>query len=117
MQPHLQGVEVETLGAGDDDLTVQYAARRQLRGQDMGPFEKFAAMIERNWDGIAAHSLPTHDVPLGFVEGLNNKIRVIQRRAYGLRDEEYLKLKILTSGLPELHGPTRNLPTKIPEEP
>ena len=39
---------------------------------------------------------------LGFVEGLNNKIRVIQRRAYGLRDEEYLKLKILTSCLPEL---------------
>jgi hypothetical protein len=27
---------------------------------------------------------------------------VIQRRAYGLRDEEYLKLKILTTGLPEL---------------
>ena len=24
---------------------------------------------------------------LGFVERLNNKIRVIQRRAYGLRDE------------------------------
>jgi transposase len=28
----------------------------------------------------------------GFVEGPNNKIRVIQRRAYGLRDEEYLRL-------------------------
>jgi transposase len=27
-------------------------------------------------------------VPLGFVEGLNNKIRVFQRRAYGLRDEQ-----------------------------
>lgn len=26
---------------------------------------------------------------LAFVEGLNNKIRVIQRRAYGLRDEKY----------------------------
>ncbi|MFH1157572.1 MAG: transposase, partial [Pseudomonadota bacterium] len=38
----------------------------------------------------------------GFVEGLNNKIRIIQRRAYGLRDEEYLKLKILTTNLPEL---------------
>jgi transposase len=35
-------------------------------------------------------------VALGFVEGLNNKIRVIQRRSYGLRDEEYLRLKILT---------------------
>jgi hypothetical protein len=31
---------------------------------------------------------------------LNNKIRVIQRRAYGLRDEEYLRLKILTCMLP-----------------
>ena len=33
---------------------------------------------------------------------LNNKIRVIQRRAYGLRDEEYLRLKILTCMLPEI---------------
>jgi hypothetical protein len=38
----------------------------------------------------------------GFVEGLNNKIRVIQRRAYGLRNEEYLRLKILTCMLPAL---------------
>jgi hypothetical protein len=40
-------------------------------------------------------------VALGFVEGLNNKIRVLQRRAYGLRDEEYLRLKILTTMLPD----------------
>jgi hypothetical protein len=33
---------------------------------------------------------------LGFVEGLNNKIRVLQRRAYGLRHEEYLGRKIFT---------------------
>jgi len=30
---------------------------------------------------------------------LNNKIRVLQRRAYGIRDEEYLRLKILTTTL------------------
>ena len=30
------------------------------------------------------------------------KLRVIQRRAYGLRDEEYLQLKILTCTLPAL---------------
>jgi transposase len=36
------------------------------------------------------------------VEGLTNKIRVIQRRAYGLRDEEYLRLKILSCMLPKL---------------
>ena len=38
----------------------------------------------------------------GVFEGLNNKIRVIQRRAYGLRNEEYLRLKILTCRLPIL---------------
>jgi transposase len=38
----------------------------------------------------------------GFVEELNNKIPVIQRRAYGLRDEEYFRLKILTCMLPML---------------
>ena len=53
-------------------------------------------MIDRHWDGIAAYCKPENKVWLGFVEGLNNKIRVIQRRAYGLRDEEYLRLKILT---------------------
>jgi len=34
-------------------------------------------------------------IPLGFLEGLNNKIRVISRRSYGFRDTEYFKLKIL----------------------
>jgi len=72
-----------------------------LKWQRLRPYEKFAQMIER-WDGIAAYSRPENKVSLGFVEGLNNKIRVIQRRAYGLRDEEYLRLKILTSMLPEL---------------
>jgi transposase len=59
-------------------------------------------MIERHWDGIAAYHLPENKVALGFVEGLNNKIRVVQRRAYGLRDEEYLRLKVLTMMLPPL---------------
>lgn len=33
---------------------------------------------------------------------LNNKFRAIQRRAYGFRDEEYLRLKIVTCMLPKL---------------
>jgi len=76
--------------------------RASLKWQRLGPYEKFAEMIERHWDGIAAYCKPENKVSLGFVEGLNNKIRVIQRRAYGLRDEEYLRLKILTCTLPEL---------------
>jgi len=76
--------------------------RDSLKWQRLKPYEKFAAMIDRHWDGIAAYCRPENKVSLGFVEGLNNKIRVIQRRAYGLRDEEYLRLKILTCMLPLL---------------
>ena len=76
--------------------------RNALKWQRLKPYEKFAALIDRHWDGIAAYCKPENKVSLGFVEGLNNKIRVIQRRAYGLRDEEYLRLKILTCMLPAL---------------
>jgi transposase len=76
--------------------------RTSLKWRRLEPYEKFAGMIDRHWDGIAAYCKPQNKVSLGFVEGLNNKIRVIQRRAYGLRDEEYLRLKILTCMLPEL---------------
>jgi len=76
--------------------------RASLKWQRLKPYEKFAAMIDAHWDGIAAYCRPENKVPLGFVEGLNNKIRVLQRRAYGLRDEEYLRLKILTCRLPPL---------------
>jgi transposase len=76
--------------------------RAQLKWQRLKPYEAFAKMIERHWDGLAAYCKPENKVSLGFVEGLNNKIRVIQRRSYGLRDEEYLRLKILTCMLPKL---------------
>ena len=76
--------------------------RDALKWQRLKPYEKFAKMIDRHWDGIAAYCKPENKVALGFVEGFNNKIRVIQRRAYGLRDEEYLRLKILTCMLPEI---------------
>jgi transposase len=76
--------------------------RSSLKWQRLKPFEKFAEMIERHWDGIAAYCRPENKVALGFVEGLNNKIRVIQRRAYGLHDEEYLRLKVMTCTLPAI---------------
>ncbi|PIP27628.1 MAG: hypothetical protein COX30_00870 [Candidatus Moranbacteria bacterium CG23_combo_of_CG06-09_8_20_14_all_39_10] len=70
--------------------------KKSLKWQRLKPYEKFVKLIEKHWDGIAAYSKPENKVPLGFVEGLNNKIRVFQRRAYGLQDKEYLRLKVLT---------------------
>jgi transposase len=55
--------------------------KASLEWQRLKPCEKFAEMIERHWDGIAAYCHPQNKVPPGFVEGLNHKIRVIQRRA------------------------------------
>jgi transposase len=75
--------------------------KKQLRWQRLKPFEKFAALIEKHWDGIISYCHPGHKVSLGFMEGLNNKIRVIQRRAYGIKDQEYLMLKVVTSFIKE----------------
>ena len=73
-----------------------------LKWQRLEPYRKFVVMIEKHWEGIASYCHPENKVSLGLVEGLNNKIRVLQRRAYGYRDEEYLKLKIIAAFLPAL---------------
>jgi hypothetical protein len=70
---------------------VQTGTRLQMAGLEATGFQDF--------NGIAAYCRPGNKVALGFVEGVNNKIRVIQRRACGLRDTEYLRLKVLTSML------------------
>ena len=75
--------------------------RDSLKWQRLRPYEKFARMVESHWDGIVSYCQAENKVALGFVEGLNNKIRTIQRKAYGFRDEEYLRLKILTCTLPK----------------
>jgi transposase len=74
--------------------------KQKLKWQRLKPFEEFARMVEAHWEGIASYFKEENKVKLGFVEAANNKIRVIQRQAYGYRDEEYLKLKIMTSFLP-----------------
>lgn len=76
--------------------------KQSLKWQRLTPYEKFAAMIDRHWNGIASYCHPENMVSLGLVEGLNNKIRVLQRWAYGYRDGEYLKLKIVAAFLPPL---------------
>lgn len=76
--------------------------RKSLKYQRLKPYEKYARMVDAHWDGIVSHCKQDNKVSLGFVEGLNNKIRQIQRRAYGLRDEEYLRLKVLSCMLPDL---------------
>lgn len=57
-------------------------------------FEDFTKLIEKHGDGLACFLDMENRVSLEFVEGLNNKIRVLQRRAYGFQDDEYLRIKV-----------------------
>jgi transposase len=76
--------------------------KASLKWQRLEPLERFARLVEGHWDGIVRALDPNCKIPMGFVEGMNTKIRAIQKRAYGVRDEDYLRLKILTSTLPKL---------------
>jgi transposase len=56
------------------------------------PLKKFARNLKAYLRGILAHCWwPLHT---SVLEGINNKIKVIKRMAYGFRDDDYFFLKI-----------------------
>ena len=65
--------------------------RRAVRSR-IDPLARFAKLLAGYAHGIVAHARwPLHT---SLLEGINNKIKVIKRMAYGLRDDEYFFLKI-----------------------
>jgi len=61
-------------------------------------FEEFKSVVNtlmRYWYGVV--NFFKHQVTNAGSEGFNNKINVIKRKAFGFRDIEYFKLKILQS--------------------
>lgn len=65
----------------------------QARDSGIERLRRFAATITRHWEGIVA----VFDQPIstGPLEGLNNAIKVLKRKAYGYRDREFFKLRVL----------------------
>src|SRR5207249_4295383 len=56
------------------------------------PLQRFARRLAGYLHGILSHcQWPLHT---SLLEGINNKIKVIKRMAYGLRDDLYFFLKI-----------------------
>ena len=55
-------------------------------------FARSSNMASPYWQGILARCC--HPLNTSVVEGINNTIKVVKRRAYGYRDEEYFFLKI-----------------------
>ena len=55
--------------------------------------KSFARTLARYRSGILAWY--DHPISTGPLEGTNNKIKTLKRQAYGFRDQEYFKLKIM----------------------
>jgi transposase len=66
---------------------------REAKAVRIPELSKFVKQIE-NWKPFIKNSLRMN-FSNSFAEGLNNKVRVIQRMAYGYKDFEYLRLKII----------------------
>ena len=65
--------------------------RRAMRSR-IEPLKAFARKLRGYLPGLLAHCrYPLHT---SVLEGINNKIKVIKRMAYGFRDDEYFFLKI-----------------------
>lgn len=72
-------------------LLDDWIRRAQASGIDM--LQRFAVTLQEHRDGILAY----YDcfISTGPLEGVNNKIQAMKRQAYGFRDIEFFKLKIL----------------------
>ncbi len=94
-----------TLLAANKRLNTEGWARRffehwraALKWQRLRPYEKFAAMIERHWEGIAAYCRPENKVCRGTEQ---QDPRAPAPRVRAAR-RKYLRLKILTCMLPAI---------------
>lgn len=67
--------------------------KTEARSAKLEPITDFLKKIER-WEPFIRNSL-RYNYSNAFAEGLNNKVRVIQRMAYGYKDFDYLRLKII----------------------
>ena len=110
-----QAVRLRELLAANEPLMTVYVLRDELKqlwfyrrpawalkawqswfdqAQDSGiaALKLFACRLHSYLHGIVARC--RHPLNTSVVEGINNTIKVIKRRAYGYRDEEYFFLKI-----------------------
>ncbi len=76
-----------------------WAARRALRTwctlaeeSQIPALVEFAAKLRRHERGIVAHA--HYPIPTSRLEGVNNRIKVIKRKAYGFHDPDYFALKV-----------------------
>jgi transposase len=68
---------------------------KQIKESNLTCFDKFISTLNKNWDDILNYFHRKQRKNSGFIEGLNNKIKVIKRRCYGILNIEKLFQRIL----------------------
>ena len=82
-----------------EEPTKQAASRfldewiRMAEATGIRVLKTFARTLARYREGLLAWY--DHPISTGPLEGTNNKIKTLKRQAYGFRDQEYFKLKIM----------------------
>ena len=91
MKEDLREVWEQDDGDAAQDYLMDWILRAEASGIAM--LQKFAKTLRLHALGVLAW----YDYPIstGPLEGTNNKIKTMKRQAYGFRDQEFFKLKIL----------------------
>lgn len=78
----------------DSAKTILHNWIMEAKGSGIRQMKRLADTIELHSDGILAYY--DYRISSGKVEGVNNKIKTIKRQAYGFRDDDYFKLRVLS---------------------
>ena len=90
LKEHLR--EIWTQANGQEAETVMLDWVKQAQETKVPQLMKMAATLMAHRTGILAW-YHCH-ISTGKVEGVNNKIKVMKRTAYGFRNERYFKLRL-----------------------
>ena len=87
--------QLKTLWFADDEATARHGWREwagMALSSGIDALVRFTKKLEPYLDGIVSSA--RHRLNTSVLEGMNNRIKVIKRMAYGYRDTEYFFLKI-----------------------
>lgn len=94
--------QLQTLWSAPDEATMRQALNQWCalaRATSVMPLHRYAAMLENHADGISAYA--RFKLTTARIEAGNVAIGMIRKRARGLLDQDYFKLKIRQTAVPE----------------
>lgn len=92
-QNNLTAIFNQDLNKGEASLLIKNWIKT-VELSDLTCFDKFIGTLNKNWNEILNYFYHRQRKNSGFVEGLNNKIKIIKRRCYGIFDIKKLFQRI-----------------------